>query len=518
MSMKVLIVDDEQHVRESVELSIQWDQYNITEIYTAEDGAEALEVVRREAPELIICDMSMPCMDGIAFLEVLREEGWDSKVIVLSGYQEFRYTRATLLANGFDYLLKPFKIDDLNKTISRAVESILESKQNESEELRRSYQVHEANTLLNEQRMATYLQGETANHEGVRQLLAEAGFPLEDFYVLLFLPRNGTEIVDRYFMGDEALFLFSVRNILREVLRPLTQYYFFRMESFFCVFTAGDISVAEMEHYRRKLEESWQATIRIETFSGFPKMKYSYTQILTGVKAAKTEILKSNILGVQPIAPLDPQPIPSLMDKELLLLEALKKQDKGYLEELIHSFVQELKDQGYLSLKGLQHYTIEANLLIMRISRQLELEQHIDPLSLWISELDEWEKALTHIFWLMIESAGENLASLRSIHAIRHYIDSHINEDISLTSLADKFYFSPQYISKKFKETYDTTIMNYLTQLRMERAKSLLGHSDFSIVEISRIVGYKDDNYFGKVFRKHVGESPSQYRKKQQGR
>lgn len=515
--MKVLIVDDEQPVRESVELSIKWAKHDITEIYMAGDGIEALDIVRREAPELIICDMSMPRMDGTGFLEALREEGWDSKVIVLSGYQEFRYARATLLADGVDYLLKPFKIDDLDKAIARAVLSILGSKQNKSEEWRRSHQVNEAQVLLNEQKMVTYLQNETVNHEGVRQLLTEEGFPLEDFYILLFLPRNAGEVVDRHFMGDDSLLLFSVRNILRDVLNPLAHYYFFRMESFLCVLTVGNISAVEMDYYRRKLEESWMSTIRVETFSGFSRQKFGYRDILTGLKEAKTEILRSNVLDGQRLED-DQRQMPSLMDKELLVLEALKKQDKEYLGDLIHSFVLELRARGYLSLKELQHYTIEANLLIMRISRQLELEQHIEPLSLWISDLEEWEKALTHTFWMMIESEGENLASLRSIHAIRHYIESHLGEDISLTLLADRFYFSPQYISKKFKENYDMTIMNYLTQLRMDKAKSLLSHSDISIIEISQLVGYEDDNYFGKVFRKHVGESPSQYRKKQQER
>ncbi|AZS13350.1 response regulator [Paenibacillus lutimineralis] len=515
--MKVLIVDDEQPVRESVELSIKWAKHDITEIYMAGDGIEALDIVRREAPELIICDMSMPRMDGTGFLEVLREEGWDSKVIVLSGYQEFRYARATLLADGVDYLLKPFKIDDLDKAIARAVQSILGSKQNKSEEWRRSHQVNEAQVLLNEQKMVTYLQNETVNHEGVRQLLTDEGFPLEDFYILLFLPRNVGEVVDRYFMGDESLLMFSVRNILRDVLNPLAHYYFFRMESFLCVLTVGNISAVEMDYYRRKLEESWMSTIRVETFSGFSRQKFGYRDILSGLKEAKTEILKSNVLNGQRIED-DQRQMPSLMDKELLVLEALKKRDKEYLGELIRSFVMELRARGYLSLKELQHYTIEANLLIMRVSRQLELEQHIEPLSLWISDLEEWEKALTHTFWMMIESEGENLASLRSIHAIRHYIESHLGEEISLTVLADRFYFSPQYISKKFKENYDMTIMNYLTQLRMDKAKSLLSHSDISIIEISQLVGYEDDNYFGKVFRKHVGESPSHYRKKQQER
>lgn len=510
--MKVLIVDDEEHVREGVELAIDWPSYQMTEILQAEDGVEALEIVRREAPELIVCDMSMPRMDGPTFLEKLRAEGWDSKVIVLSGYQEFRYAKATLLAQGVDYLLKPFKIDDLNKAVSKAVGEILESRENRSEELRRNLQVHEANTLLQEQRMATYLQAESVNHAGVRQVLQEAGFPVKDFYLLLFLPRNLTEIVDRSFMGDEALLMFSVRNIIKDVLRPLGRYYFFRIDSFFCILTEGEAPAADVEHYRAKLEKSWLSAIKLDVFSGFVRKKYGSAEILSAIKEARTEILQANVLDGGGGAG-KPGHAVTFIDREILLLEALRKRDKEHMAELIGSFVRELRQLGYLSLKDLQHYTMEMNLLIARISRQLHQEHQTETLSLWIGDLEEWGQELTHIFWLMIESEGEGLASLQSIHAIQHYISSNIGADISLSSLAERFHFSPQYIAKKFKETYGTTVMNYLTGLRMEKAKSLLSHSDQTVLEVSRMLGYEDDNYFGKVFRKFTGESPTQYRK-----
>ncbi|MGZ7444043.1 response regulator [Paenibacillus sp. TH7-28] len=510
--MKVLIVDDEEHVREGVELAIDWPSYQVAEILQAEDGVEALEIVRREAPELIICDMSMPRMDGPTFLEKLRAEGWDSKVIVLSGYQEFRYAKATLLAQGVDYLLKPFKIDDLNKAVSKAVGAILESRENRNEELRKNFQVHEANTLLQEQKMATYLQADSVNHEGVRQVLQEVGFPVKDFYLLLFLPRNLTAIVDRSFMGDEALFMFSVRNIIKDVLRPLGRFYFFRSDSFFCVLIEGEAPAGDVEYYKAKLEKSWLSTIKLDTFSGFIRKKYDYINILSGIKEARTEILNANILDGGADADKPSQAV-TLIDREILLLEALKKRDKEHMADLIGSFVRELRQLGYLPLKNLQHYTMEVNLLIARVSRQLHQEHQSEMLSPWISDLEEWGKELTHIFWLMIESEGEGLASLQNIYAIQHYISSNIGADISLSSLAERFHFSPQYISKKFKETYGTTVMNYLTGLRMEKAKSLLSHSDKAVLEVSRMLGYEDDNYFGKVFRKFTGESPTQYRK-----
>ncbi|UUZ81280.1 helix-turn-helix transcriptional regulator [Paenibacillus sp. P26] len=79
--------------------------------------------------------------------------------------------------------------------------------------------------------------------------------------------------------------------------------------------------------------------------------------------------------------------------------------------------------------------------------------------------------------------------------------------------LSEKFHFSPQYIAKKFKELYNTTVMTYLTEPRMEKAKSLLIHTEMPVSEMAATLGYADENYFGKVFKKQTGSSPLQYRK-----
>lgn len=509
--MKILIVDDEEHVREAVELSINWEKYNITTILTAEEGEAALEIVRDEQPELIICDMSMPRMDGETFLKILRKEGWEAQVIVLSGYQEFRYTRATLLANGVDYLLKPFKKDDLDQAIARAVSFIVERKQTVGEEIQKNYQLYEANALLDEQKAATYLQSDNVNYDGIKQLLVENGFSSEEVYVQLFLPRNLSMIVDRY-MGDEGLLFFVTKNILNEIFEPIAPFYFFRYESFFCLFIEATVSLEQVASYQDKLIHSWLNVMKLKTISAFSKVTYPLHDIHSGIKDCKTEMLQKNILdNGESIHKKIASAV--FMDKEILILEAIKKRDKQYIEQLMKAFVTELREQQYVSLKELQHYTIEVNLLIMRISEQLSQYEHIEPVHLWLSELEEWEKSLISMFSLIIDSAGDNSNELQGIKAIRHYIERHLHEEISLSALSDMFYFSPQYISKKFKENYNTTIMNYLSQLRMEKASTLLAQTELTIQEIAGAVGYEDDNYFGKVFRKYYNISPSQYRK-----
>jgi len=508
--LKILIVDDEEHVREGVQLSMKWADYQIEEVLMADNGLSALEIIRREAPDLVICDMSMPIMDGVTFLKTLREEGWDSRVIVLSGYQEYQYTRATLQANGIDYLLKPFKIVDLERAVAKAIRSVSESKRIQNDERRKNYQLYEANMIVNEQKMAAYLQSEIPNYEGVRQLLHEEHFPLEHIHVLIYLPKNLHEVVERYYGGDEALYYFSMKNIVGDVFKTFCRYYFFRMDPFICIFVADCISDDEVEFYQTKLLESWSVNIKLDALSARSKQARGYAELLTGIREAKTEIVNAHLVAGN-VRVDESRKLPSFMDKELLLLEALKNRDKQYIAELIHSFARQLRELPYLSLRELQHCSVEVNLLIMRISA----DHPAQTMPLWICNLDEWEKAVIHSFWSIIESEGDSLSSLQSVHAVRHYIDSHIGTDLTLASLSKRFHFSPQYLSKKFKESYRTTIMSYLTNLRMEKAKSLLIHSDMSMLEIAQLLSYDDDNYFGKVFRKHTGVSPTQFRRNQ---
>lgn len=511
--MKLLIVDDEEHVREGVELAIDWQKYGFHRILTAEDGYEAIELVRRENPDLIICDMGMPRMDGPQFLKLLRQEGWTAKVIVLSGYQEFRYARAALLANGVDYLLKPFKIDDLDQTVAKAVESIQQIRQLQAEEIYRNYRLKEADTLFHEQRMAAFLQNEPIDEKGMLQLFQDVGLTDKPFCVLVFLPTNADAVIEQRYLGDESLFLFSVKNVLRDIIQHLGPSYCFAYESFYIVLLQSELRASELEFYRSRIADSWEQSLKLRTISGICKHPSTVGQLHAALKMAQTEILHTNIF--QPDHKLEQQATPYLrfMDNEILLLEAIRHRNKDQVRDVIRRFADALRSKPYVPVKELQHYSVEANLLIVRINNQLRAPYPVESMPLWLSDLREWEHTAVSIFQSMIDHASEDASTVQTISAVKHYIADHLNEEITLSSLAETFHFSPQYLSKRFKEMYQMTVIQYVTKLRMEKAEALLKQTDLPVQEIARIIGYEDDNYFGKVFRKYYGASPTQYRK-----
>jgi two-component system response regulator YesN len=119
--MKVLLVDDERHVQEAIHILLDWPKYGVSEVLYADNGKEALDILMHDNITIMFCDMRMPVMDGVQLLEEVRKRNMSVRVIAVSGYDDFQYTRATLLANGVDYVLKPFTRKSLEEAIELAL-------------------------------------------------------------------------------------------------------------------------------------------------------------------------------------------------------------------------------------------------------------------------------------------------------------------------------------------------------------------------------------------------------------
>ncbi|MCZ8514459.1 response regulator [Paenibacillus filicis] len=518
--MKVLIADDEEHVREGIELSVDWAKFGVTERLMAEDGREAIELIRRHHPGVLFCDMSMPGMDGTELLRLLREEGWDTQVIVVSGYDDFPYTRAAIRASGIDYLLKPFRKSDLEQALEKAAAAWRQRESLLREERETGYRLRQADALLDEQKLAVYFKGETAFHEGIRGIFYKIGLPPERLGVALVLPRNRSELVERRFYGDSELFVFAVNNIAHETLQPYGSHYLCRLDDYqWLLLTSmeGNRLRAAGDHRRHmdSVAEAWRRTLGLQALVGVCDAEARVETLQAAIGSARAALLKCDLMQGAAAAPGQSKDVPRLTDQDILLKAALTKGNKPYAADIIRSFASSLRDRGTLSLKDLQSCTVEANLLLERASRlRLNGKEPVDLfLPLWISDLDEWEKLLIQQWWRLMEEAGGEGGGNGGIQAIRDYMHRHFQEDLSLSTLSERFHFSPQYIAKKFKELYNTTVMTYLTELRMEKAKSLLERTELAVTELAQTLGYADENYFGKVFKKHTGLSPLQYRK-----
>lgn len=511
--MKVLIVDDEEHVREGIELAIDWDQFGIKQRFQAENGLQALEIMRRYKPEILFCDMSMPKMNGIQLLDLLREDYPDTHIIVVSGYNDFTYTRATIRANGVDYILKPFKRRDLEQALSKAV--ALSKQREDSMRMQRDtkFLVQQADYVVMEQKMSQLIKGGSTYFSEIKNYCEKSGISTTNLRTTLILMRNDSRLIEHRYNGEGGLFSFALKNMAQESMSECGKHLLFRFDEHLWILMTGEKLEYEMtnklNYYVNNLIAAWNSTIGLDTLVGFSERASDLHQIHQQITSARTALLQSPISVDHQLG----QHKPVLSNKEMQLNIALENRNKLYVEEIIHRFAEELRQCGDLRLKDLQLYTKEANYMLERASRQMNKNFEDMSIPMWISDITEWGTIWIQQWWRLIEEFGDSGYEGRGIQVIHEYIEQHFHEKISLTDLSEKFHFSPQYIAKKFKEMYNTTVMTYQTELQMQKAKSLLEHTDMPIIKIAETLGYQDENYFSKVFRKQHGLPPLKYRK-----
>jgi len=141
--IKVLVIDDETLVRQGIVMGTDWSHVNCTVIAEASNGIEGLEAIKKYSPDLVICDIKMPKMDGLEMLNKLRSEGNNTPVIFLTAYSDFSYAQQAIKLSATDYLLKPFEDGELEKAITRVTSRITKERKN----LR---QMHEEDVLPDE--------------------------------------------------------------------------------------------------------------------------------------------------------------------------------------------------------------------------------------------------------------------------------------------------------------------------------------------------------------------------------
>ncbi|RXZ79513.1 response regulator [Paenibacillaceae bacterium] len=523
MKLKVIILDDERAVREGIDLLIDWDRYGITDRYLVEDGLTALQIIHEEQPAVMFSDMKMPGINGIELLQRLRDEKINTQVIIVSGYDDYQYMKAAIQAKGVDYILKPFRKAELEASLERALSLWRESEKMTYSDIDHNYTIKSAGAILNERKMSAFLKGETPFSKPIADLFpyAKVGSICE------LLLKNRLDVLKRRFGGDSALLDFAISNIVNDVLKPCGNHILCRLEDDqWVIMDAADSgsgyqagSDSNFSNSIERVTASLSETIELEVLYGISQsvLPVRDAQILMG--EARRSLLECNILKENEVLPAlelsEDGKLPLLHEQFVVMSKVLETGSKEDLSQIVKDFVQKIVRTGQVPLRDLQSYTLEANLFLRRSQKQYELkngERLQSEIPLWISDVSEWEKWFIHQLWAVQEELGRG-GHGDLISEIKEYIRAHFNTDLSLTDISNRFYLSPQYISRRFKEIYGCTFIQFITDLRVEKAKSLLMNTSLSILKISELVGYEDETYFSKVFKKHKGISPKQYRK-----
>lgn len=510
--MKAIIVDDEMHIKEALDIMIDWSKYGVGNVFYAANGKAGLEIIEREQPEILFCDMEMPVMGGEELLREITERGINIQIIAISGYDNFQYIHATLLAQGIDYLLKPFSPEKVINALERAVFKI----QGEKEEDVKHRQHEQMGITMAVQVLQGLAKGEAVEVQQIQEAFTKLGARREEFLTAAVLNSNAARLIEERHQGDRDIFFFTVSNIVREVFQG---YGFCReivVDDYYWQFFIQDVHPNQLKttETMKRLEEMIFAKLGLQV---------TYVVSHTAVKcmdlqdevSAQARLLQNRSVGgsAEEMGSAGEFRIPGVQGMELGIMNAMKKRSRRAVDDLIAEYCASLRANRQMKLRDLMNCTNDMNWLLLRLSSQniSGPGQRMEPLSIWTNDIDVWQYEVQKRMRLIADHYSEEKTPAEKIHA---YIQENYMKDITLSTIAGYFYQTPQNIAKVFKSQYGMTVVHFILEMRMERACELLNKEEWNITQIAEMTGYEDTNYFCRVFKKQIGMTPMQYRKK----
>lgn len=536
---KVFLVEDEVVIREGLRKSIPWNQYGFTYTGDAPDGEIALPMIRQQQPDLLITDIRMPFMDGLALSQRVHQELPDTKIIIISGYDDFQYAQQAIEIGVEQYLLKPITKTALVKALDE-VRTKLEAEQEQRTYVERFRQeakeyehfsrrrfferlvlgqtpvgdlYNDAQKLdidLNAQsynivlyNVFQHVSGAPSRGEQYSAQQAETQQELENFFL-----RCPQFILFRWSLTVYAVLIksrqdriaaetdFCIQNIRRR---------FESMDDSFEWYVAAGTPVARLSFLHTCFEEASRIL--------------SYRHLCVGQHILTQDSL--NILNRNDTESRLQELDISKMSPEILqnfLKNGAPEETEGFVQQYLDSIGREALDSMLFSQYVMLNVRFTAAAFVESLNcEQSELTTVVDSLPS-ISQMfgaDNVERYITRLLSRAVE-LRESTYSTQYHEVVKQglrYIDQHYAEPtMSLNEVACHTKISANYFSALFSQEMGCTFVEYLTKKRMEKAKELLRSSTMRTGEIALAVGFKDAHYFSYLFRKTQGCTPRDYK------
>ena len=542
--LKIFLAEDEVVVRETIKRMIPWEELGFELVGEAADGEMALPLLIRQQPDLLITDIKMPFMDGLTLARLAKKEIPGLKVVILSGYDDFNYAKQAIGIGVEDYLLKPITKNALIERLSE-IRSRYEHEKTQKEyyeKFQREMQAYEKNSSRD---FFEALVGGSMDMMEVYKRAEKLGLDIvaEAYNVLIFTMNcdedfsgqrdeyssweaESLELLENFFAGHSSAMLFR-SNIFsygvllkgqRETIEENTRACVDEIRK---ILSRQDgrrewfLAVGQSVERLSQIQKSYHTASR--AFS----QRYLYDENILYYDEMETMEHPGGQAETEDNAYLQKVDVnalnPAILQK--FLSNGLQEETENFVKDYFYAIGQEPME----SLVFRNYVILNVRFSVISFIKGLGCDtnemESADTEEVLAESGKNMESAIAYAKKMIsqaIEIRDQNSGNKnRSIlKTAVDFIDSHyMDEEISLNTVANVANVSSNHFSALFSQNMGQTFIEYLTTLRMNKAKELLRCTGMRSSEIAGEIGYKDAHYFSYLFKKTQGMTPSDYRK-----
>lgn len=525
--IKVMIVDDEKNTRESIKKHILWDKLGVDEVRTAKNGLDALELANSFPPDIILCDVRMPRMDGIELATNIRQKFPACKIIFLSGFADKEYLKSAIHLKALEYIEKPLDIEEINIAIKNAISLINEERKKENEQLQVKEKLMHSTPLLNSEFTLSLISSDMSMvNSSIGKFSRIIDFPLEGLFtcisvILNWAPSASEEskltkrslilqnlaqmaeynsiklIVGIRPENDEIIIILAYRNknALTET-RTIVQDIFDKLidlsDNTFthCIGIGTPVQCVSDIHisYNKAVEAN-----KLSFYNGYSKI-YEYTSPMNKDFQLNDDF-HGNFQNILEKSPDQAEVIVKNLTNEFIV----KKIDPEIAKSIFYSLI-------------LDAMNISEKMLLLDDSVKTKIPEIFNKLSR-NKTIRELSNAVIENIKSMLFASEYTGTSNRKILEAMHFIKKNYSDpSLTIQMIADATNLNKNYLCTLFKKLVGKTLNDYINEIRVEKAKQYLMDSSIKMYEVAQLSGFSDPNYFSTIFKKYTGCTPSQFR------
>ncbi|MDG5472388.1 response regulator transcription factor [Jeotgalibacillus sp. ET6] len=514
MAYKVFLVDDDRYVRKGLINLIDWKSCGFEVCAEADNGEDALVYIQENTPDLVITDIKMPVVDGLTLIKSALELNQSiPDFIIITGYSDFKYAQKAVKYGVHDFILKPvdkFEIEETLKKVAKGQARKLKLKQN------REHTLAEAafNDLITggldqEQMDASMLNLMGSPTKGIAYIIIE----INNIVVNTIKSR---EIVNKVMYGEEirstALFREHGNNRIgllvnggdlrrfRGDIHAFSENLQDQLSA--CLKTEVTIYVGKVVDHAGGIKESYDAAMKALQFKFLEKSDKVIAYDYTGKSSVNYIELEQSFYQLL-MEQIEENKTDEIKKTAQIMFEQFES--KAFAKDAVRTSINRVIHEVVRTVRSMEGDETKL--------ASLQMMLNWDNLPRTLSEIKKMFVAFLLEAAAMLKRMNRDCGAV-NIRRIKKYVDTNYQADLTLKTIANKFFLNPVYLGQLFKKTYGMYFKDYILQVRISEAKKKLRQTDMRIFQVAESVGFSNADYFVTQFEKATGMTPTQYRKK----